>query len=175
MENYNGHLYQNYNNCNQNNSMMNQNMSGKGIITKNTINDAGNPMLNNSQKTKYVIVQPMNQNMMNQQNLMNQQNMVNQNQIMMTKNPIMANQQMNQNIQMTKNMMNQQIPQIHQIMVGNLENEKYKQNTKLKTESLISSGDYYNCILNKNELINKLNSFLSQIEIQNNLSKKLIM
>jgi GTPase SAR1 family protein len=54
----------------------------------------------------------------------------------------------------------------------NLQNGKYIQSNDLISESLISSGDNYKCTKDKNDLLNTLNSFLGQMEIQTKSFKK---
>ena len=167
-------LYQNPNNINQNNQMI--------YSRSNTTNMMGNQMMN-SPMNQYMNMGQMNQNMMNKS-----QNMMNQNQIKMVVHQQMKNiynQQMTQNMvnqnqikmvvpqQMQNMMMNQNMPQIQQTnYINTIQNGNYKENKDLITESLISSGDYYKCTQNKDQLINQLNSFLNKIEIQNNSFKK---
>jgi GTPase SAR1 family protein len=105
------------------------------------------------------------------------------NQNMMPPKVIIMRQNTSPNMQMGQNMMNQQMQKI--INMGNyqtgannnkigpnLQNEKYIQSNDLISESLISSGDNYKCTKDKNDLLNTLNSFLGQMEIQTKSFKK---
>jgi GTPase SAR1 family protein len=124
----------------------------------------------------------MNNNMMMNNNMnMNNNPMMNRN--MMPPKVITMRQNISPNMQMNQNLMNQQIPQIinmgnYQIGANNnkigpnLQNEKYIQSNDLISESLISSGDNYKCTKDKNDLLNTLNSFLGQMEIQTKSFKK---
>ena len=133
-----------------NNSMnMNNNM-----IPNNNINM--NNYMNNNQM--------MNQNMLNRQNTMPQKIII----IRQGMNPNMMNQQMPQII----NPGNYQNAINNNKICNNLAKEKNIQINDLSSESLISSEDYYKCTKDKNDLINILNSFLSQMEIQNKSFKK---
>ena len=124
----------------------------------------------------------MNNNMM-MNNYMNMNNNPMMNQNMMPPKVIIMRQNTSPNIQMGQNMMNQKMPQI--INMGNyqtgannnkigpnLQNGKYIQSNDLISESLISSGDNYKCTKDKNDLLNTLNSFLGQMEIQTKSFKK---
>ena len=124
----------------------------------------------------------MNNNMM-MNNYMNMNNNPMMNQNMMPPKVIIMRQNTSPNMQMGQNMMNQQMQKI--INVGNyqtgannnkigpnLQNEKYIQSNDLISESLISSGDNYKCTKDKNDLLNTLNSFLGQMEIQTKSFKK---
>ena len=124
----------------------------------------------------------MNNNMM-MNNYMNMNNNPMMNQNMMPPKVIIMRQNTSPNIQMGQNMMNQKMPQIinmgnyqtgaNNIKIGpNLQNEKYIQSNDLISESLISSGDNYKCTKDKNDLLNTLNSFLGQMEIQTKSFKK---
>ena len=133
-----------------NNSM---NMSNS-MIPNNNINM--NNYMNNNQM--------MNQNMLNRQNTMPQKIII----IRQGMNPNMMNQQMPQII----NPGNYQNAINNNKICNNLPKEKNIQINDLSSESLISSEDYYKCTKDKNDLINILNSFLSQMEIQNKSFKK---
>ena len=124
----------------------------------------------------------MNNNMM-MNNYMNMNNNPMMNQNMMPPKVIIMRQNTSPNMQMGQNMMNQQMQKI--INMGNyqtgannnkigpnLQNEKYIQSNDLISESLISSGDNYKCTKDKNDLLNTLNSFLGQMEIQTKSFKK---
>ena len=124
----------------------------------------------------------MNNNMM-MNNYMNMNNNPMMNQNMMPPKVIIMRQNTSPNMQMGQNMMNQQMPQIINMRnyqtgannnkIGpNLQNEKYIQSNDLISESLISSGDNYKCTKDKNDLLNTLNSFLGQMEIQTKSFKK---
>ena len=124
----------------------------------------------------------MNNNMM-MNNYMNMNNNPMMNQNMMPPKVIIMRQNTSPNMQMGQNMMNQQMQKI--INMGNyqtgannnkigpnLQNGKYIQSNDLISESLISSGDNYKCTKDKNDLLNTLNSFLGQMEIQTKSFKK---
>ena len=124
----------------------------------------------------------MNNNMM-MNNYMNMNNNPMMNQNMMPPKVIIMRQNTSPNMQMGQNMMNQKMQQI--INMGNyqtgannnkigpnLQNGKYIQSNDLISESLISSGDNYKCTKDKNDLLNTLNSFLGQMEIQTKSFKK---
>jgi GTPase SAR1 family protein len=124
----------------------------------------------------------MNNNMM-MNNYMNMNNNPMMNQNMMPPKVIIMRQNISPNMQMGQNMMNQQMQKI--INMGNyqtgannnkigpnLQNGKYIQSNDLISESLISSGDNYKCTKDKNDLLNTLNSFLGQMEIQTKSFKK---
>ena len=124
----------------------------------------------------------MNNNMM-MNNYMNMNNNPMMNQNMMPPKVIIMRQNTSPNMQMGQNMMNQQMPQIINMRnyqtgsnnnkIGrNLQNGKYIQSNDLISESLISSGDNYKCTKDKNDLLNTLNSFLGQMEIQTKSFKK---
>jgi GTPase SAR1 family protein len=124
----------------------------------------------------------MNNNMMmNHYMNMNNNPMMNQN--LMPPKVFIMRQNTSPNMQMGQNMMNQQMQKI--INMGNyqtgannnkigpnLQNGKYIQSNDLISESLISSGDNYKCTKDKNDLLNTLNSFLGQMEIQTKSFKK---
>lgn len=123
----------------------------------------------------------MNNNMM-MNNYMNMNNNPMMNQNMMPPKVIIMRQNTSPNMQMGQNMMNQKMPQINMgnyqtgtnnNKIGpNLQNGKYIQSNDLISESLISSGDNYKCTKDKNDLLNTLNSFLGQMEIQTKSFKK---
>ena len=136
------------------NNSMNMNNMSNSMIPNNNIN------MNNY----------MNNNQMMNQNILNRQNTFPQKVIIMPQG-------------MNPNMMNQQMPQIRNAgnyqniinnnkICNNLPKEKYIQINDLSSESLISNEDYYKCTKDKNDLINILNSFLSQLEIQNKSFKQ---